>query len=521
MKKNNLKKYALLSVYDKTGIVALAQSIVKSGYHIISTGGTAKVLTDAHIPVIPIQIITGNPESFDGRMKTISFQIEGGILFDRSKKKHCREAKKLHVPDIQMVVCNLYPFRATIQKHGVTLEEAVEQIDVGGPTMIRSAAKNFNSVLVVVDPKDYETIANNLKKGFFTKLYRKALAAKAFRHLSFYDSQIAQYLGEDMFSNELTVPLESVQTLRYGDNPDQKASIFTIPHETSPFRHLQKITGRDLSATNVTDIDAGLKVVGLFDEPTVAVIKHNTPCGIASGTTIHVALERALKADSESAFGGVVVLNTPMTFKAAHMIASFKEAGKGQMDIIAAPAFEEKAIALLSSVRKTTGLYAFGSMTNVNQHGYLIKHIIGGVVIQTANDPCSSFSEWTVVTKKKPTKKQLQQMQYAWKCIARIKSNTIIVVDKDIPMTRGIGCGQTSRVLATKIALERAGSFTKQGILASDSFFPFDDSVNFASKAGIGAIVQQGGSIRDADSIRAADKLGIAMVFTHQRLFWH
>lgn len=517
-----MKKYALLSVFDKTNISDIARKLVKAGYSIISTGGTAKVLTDAKIPVIPIQEITGNPESFDGRMKTISFQIEAGILFDRAKKSHQQEAKKLKISAIDIVICNLYPFEKTVSKPSVTHPEAIESIDVGGPTMIRAAAKNYFHVLVVTDPGDYPAVISEIRKKTVPMSFKLKLAAKAFHHLAFYDGQVAHFLGNDMLPAELPISLRKDLLLRYGDNPDQiPAQVYFFPWTHSPVKNLQRLTGREPSATNITDIDAGIRVVRLFTEPAAVVIKHNTPCGIALGSSPEQALMRALDADPESAFGGVVVLNIPTTEKAARQIAAFKEAGKGQMDVIASPAIEDQALALLKTIRKTTGIYIFGKLPSKKSVELLYKAVDGGFILQPQNDPEQSFPHWEVVTKKAPSKKQLEQMKVSWKFLARTRSNTIIIVDKTLPMTRGIGTGQTSRVLAAKIALERAGVHTIDSILASDSFFPFDDSVRLAAKAGIRAIVQQGGSLRDHDSIVAADKAGLVMIFTHQRLFWH
>ncbi len=522
MKKQNKKiKYALISVYDKSGIIELAKGIVAAGYQIISTGGTYKFLSEGGISAVPIKEITGNPEAFGGRMKTISFQVEGGILYNRSNPGDIREAEHLHVPRIDIVVCNLYPFAKTIEKKGVTLSEAVENIDVGGPTMIRSAAKNFAHVLVITDPEDYRLIIDKLETGGLNRVFRQKMAAKAFGHLAFYDSQINGYLGSEKNSDEITLPLKKRTVLRYGDNPDQKAGIYLIPHQKSWLWDLQRLSGRELSATNVTDIDAGIRAVQIFTEPAAVVVKHNNPCGMALGNSDSVSLVRALEADSESAFGGVVVMNKPMSFKSAEELALFKESGKGQMDIIAVPEIHPEALILLQQVRKTTGVYTFGHIPKADTTGQLIRFIAGGAVVQTVNNPESSFPDWETVTGSKPTKKQVEQMHIAWKFISRIRSNTVAVIDQTLPMTRGIGSGQTSRVLAVKIALERAGKYTKNGILASDSFFPFDDSVKLAVKYGIGAIVQQGGSIRDADSIKAANRAGIPMIFTHQRVFWH
>lgn len=548
------EKYALLSVSDKTGIEQLAGILQKSGYEIITTGGTAKKLTDAKIKITSVEKITGNPESFDGRMKTISFQIESGILFDRKNPKHQKEAKTLGISPIDIVVCNLYPFEQTASKKNVSTSDAIENIDVGGPTMIRAAAKNFKNVVVLTDPADYEWVGEKLSANSLSEYDRQQLAAKAFYHLSFYDSQIAHYFSDVIlsetknlklqkdpsakpqddnliFPEEITLPGRKLLDLRYGENPHQQAAVYLTPNTKTPFSSLQKQWGRDLSLTNLTDINAGLEAVRLFKTPAAVVIKHNNPCGIALGADAKEALQRAIDADPESAFGGVIVLNKPMDLKTAQIIVSFKEETKGNMDIVAVPDIEKNAFELLSKTRKSMGIYTFGEIPDLDRHSgersesrirMDTKWIDGGFVLQTRDDDIDEgFKEWKIVTKKKPSAKQNSQMQTAWKFITRIKSNAVIVVDKELPMTRGIGTGQTSRVRAVKIALQQAGKFAKSALLASDSFFPFDDSVKLAAEHGIKTIVQQGGSINDKQSIEAADKAGICMVFTNRRAFWH
>ncbi|NTU47311.1 bifunctional phosphoribosylaminoimidazolecarboxamide formyltransferase/IMP cyclohydrolase [Candidatus Roizmanbacteria bacterium] len=521
MKKPNVQKYALLSVFDKQGIVPFAKQLQKLGYGIISTGGTAKTLTENGIAVVPIQDITGNPESFDGRMKTISFQIESGILYDRTNPSHVQQAKALAVPTIDVVVCNLYPFEQ-VTSGSVSIEIAVENIDVGGPTMVRSAAKNFKNVLVVVDPKDYISLSEALNENEVPFDLRKKLAGKAFAHLSFYDSQIARFLSPDGFPQEITLPGRKRIDLRYGENPHQKGAVYLEPNTNSPLLHMERLWGRELSLVNITDINAGLESVRLFQEPAAAVIKHNSPCGLAVGSTAKEALERAIDADPESAFGGVIILNTPFDGEAAQVIGTFKDETRGNMDIVAAPSFSSEALELLRKLRKSMGIYSFGPIPQQRSQPYNLKWIDGGFIVQTHDDNLEAeFQNWLVVTEKKPTPLELQQMQVAWKFISRIRSNAIIIVDSELPMTRGIGSGQTSRVRSTKIALEQAGPFCKGAILASDSFFPFDDSVTLAALHGISAIVQQGGSINDKASIEAANKAGISMVFTNSRAFWH
>lgn len=515
------KRYALISVFDKREVVPLARLLKELDYEIISTGGTAKELERNGVDIIPIEQITGNPEAFDGRMKTISFQVESGILFDRSKTSHQKEARKFKIKPIDIVVCNLYPFEKTIQTPGTTFEQAIEMIDVGGPTMIRAAAKNHKHVLVLCDPGDYETVGKELKHHKVTGSLRRRLAAKAFRHLSYYDSQIGSYLETDnYFPTELTIPGKKVEDLRYGENPHQQAAVYLQPNIYSLFSSLQKKAGRGLSLTNITDINAGIEAVRLFREPAAVVIKHNTPCGIALGKNIKEALNRAIEADPESAFGGVIVLNKPLDKQTAQIIATFKDERRSNIDIVAVPDISDSTVELLTGIRKTMGIYAFGRIPPENF--IQVKWINGGFAIQTNDIGIKkSFKKWEVVTKKKPTPKQLEQMKIGWQFISRIRSNAIIIIDKNFPMTRGIGTGQTSRVRSTRIALEQAGEKAKGAVLVSDSFFPFDDSVRMATKQGIGAIVQQGGSVNDKLSIQAADEAGIPMVLTHRRAFWH
>lgn len=516
-------RYALVSVSDKTGLVDLARVLKGQGYRIISTGGTAKTLADGGISVIPIQNITGNPESFDGRMKTISFQVESGILYDRTNPEHVRQAQELGVKRIDVVVCNLYPFEQTIAKPGVSFADAVENIDVGGPTMVRAAAKNFKNVLVVIDPGDYQRVAEALEKGQVTDELRQELAAKAFTHLSFYDSQVARYLNREAFPLEVTLPGRKVFDLRYGENPHQRGALYIEPNTNSPLGQLKRRAGRPLSEVNVTDINAGLESVRLFAEPVAVVIKHNSPCGIALGKTVGEALMRAIEADPESAFGGVVVLNRPFDLKAARVIASFKEERRSNMDIVAAPEISEEALQLLQEIRRSTRVYTFGEIPAVRRSGQNIKWIDGGFILQDHDDNVEGgFKNWVVVTDTAPNAVQLLQMRTAWKFVTKVRSNAVIVVDGTLPMTRGIGSGQTSRFRATKLALEQAGEYARGAILASDSFFPFDDSVTLAAKEhGIGAIIQQGESVNDRASIEAANRAGIPMVFTHRRAFWH
>lgn len=506
-----MKKWALISTYEKEGIANFAKLLIKKGYSIVSTGGTYKELVNYGIEVTPIEELTGNPrDSFDGRMKTISFQIESGIIFDRKNKSHVSQAEKMGIPQIDVVVCNLYPFE---EKPGV------DNIDVGGPTMIRAAAKNYENVLVIVDPEDYGRLG---KVGEVGEQLRKELAAKAFYHLSLYDSLIGSYLSNEKFPKEVTIPLRKIKQLRYGENPHQKGAIYLIPKTTSPLSKLKYLWGRELSGTNVGDIYAGIETVRQFKEAAAAVIKHLSPCGIATGENAEEALDRAVKADPVSAFGGVMVLNKTMDVRAAKVIATFKNEKEGNVDVVAVPEITEGALELLKKVRKSMGIYTFGNIPDERGEKWDIKYFGGVVLLQDFDDNIEkSFKDWKVVTKNKPSKKQLEQMEFGIKCVKAVRSNAVLVVDKDLPMTRGIGSGQTSRIGATKIALEQAGDFAKGGILISDSFFPFDDSVNLAAEYGIATILEQGGSVNDKASIDAADKHGITMVFSGRRAFRH
>lgn len=507
-------KYALLSVYDKSGISDFAKVLIKNGYAVISTGGTYEALKKDGVDVIPIDEITGDPrDCFDGRMKTISFQIESGILFDRLNPNHVNQAINLSIPQIDIVVCNLYPFEK---------QPSIETIDVGGPTMIRAAAKNWHNVLVVIDPSDYEKVAKAIVDGKVDDRLRKGLAAKAFYHLSFVDCQIGNFFSDEKFPQELTIPIRKTNILRYGENPHQMGALYLMPNTNSPLSKLKHLWGRQLSGTNIGDIYSGLETVRQFKKAVACVIKHLSPCGIATGQDAREALDRAVQADPVSAFGGVVVMNKKMDEPSARVIATFKNEKEGNVDIVAVPDITDKALQTLKKVRKSMGVYTFGEIPKNRTERWEIKYFSGALLLQDFDDNVEdSFRNWVVVTKKKPTDKQLEQMKFGFKAVKSIRSNAVVVVDKDIPITRGIGSGQTSRIGATRIALDQAKSFAKGGILVSDSYFPFDDSVKLAEKYGIEAVAQQGGSVNDKASIDAVNKAGISMIFTERRAFRH
>ncbi|OGE44394.1 hypothetical protein A3B45_03920 [Candidatus Daviesbacteria bacterium RIFCSPLOWO2_01_FULL_39_12] len=508
------RRFALLSVFKKEGISDFAKILVKNGYTIISTGGTYDQLKKDGVSVTPIDEITGNPrDSFDSRMKSISFKIESGILFDRKNPKHVSEAKEMGIPQIDVVVCNLYPFE---EKPGI------ENIDVGGPTMIRAAAKNYENVIVVVDPSDYGKVTSALESGKVSVKLRKELAAKAFYRLSLYDAQIGQFLNKEHFPEEITIPLRKTKDLRYGENPHQGGSLYMMPKTSSPLASLNHLWGRELSGTNTGDIFTGIETVRQFKESAACVVKHLSPCGIALGKNAREALNRAIEADPVSAFGGVVIVNETLDLEAAKIIAKFRNERAGNIDVIAVPKIKKNALELLKKVRKSMGVYVFGNIPNRRSESYDLRWFAGAALLQDYDDYSEqSFKDWKVVTKSKPTKKQLELMEFGFKAVKAVRSNAVLVVDKDVPMTRGIGSGQTSRIGATKIALEQAGKYCQGGILMSDSFFPFDDSVKEAAKYNIGAILEQGGSVNDSASIDAANKAGIPMVFAKRRAFRH
>jgi phosphoribosylaminoimidazolecarboxamide formyltransferase/IMP cyclohydrolase len=522
------KHYALLSVYKKDGVVDFARQLQQLGYTIISSGGTGRALKAESVDFIPVEKVTGNPECFSDRMKTISFQIEGGILWDRTNPEHVKEREKNLVPAIDIVANNVYPFAEAIRKPGATLEDAITNIDIGGPTMDVASAKNFKNVLVVADPKDYDRLIQELQKGEVSQEFRQALAAKAFNHIACYYAQVGMYLNREPFPKELAIPLQKDKfALRYGDNPDQQAVSYVnagIVEET-PLDRLNLLSGKELSVTNYTDIDAGLKMIRLFDEPAAVVIKHNNPCGVAVGSSLAEALEHAIEGDSESAFGGVIVLNKPMTFEAAMVVNKFRKEGiderKGGVDVIAAPSYEDGIVALLYTIRKSTGIFSFGELSRFSPNRMLTRIADKRIIFENENKPGNTFESWQFPTKKQPTIQMLRHLLYGCLMTGRVKSNTMLLMHPKYRAAVGIGGGQPSRVLAFDIAIQRAGKRARGSYLISDGFIPFPDSIQLAKENGIPVIAQPGGSISDKDVIAAADEAGITMVFTGQRLFWH
>ncbi|BDG48972.1 bifunctional phosphoribosylaminoimidazolecarboxamide formyltransferase/IMP cyclohydrolase [Parageobacillus sp. KH3-4] len=509
-------KRALLSVSNKEGIVSLAKQLVELGVEIISTGGTKKALEEAGVPVIGISDVTGFPEILDGRVKTLHPIIHGGLLAIRDNERHQNELREHHITPIDLVVVNLYPFQQTIAKSDVTFAEAIENIDIGGPTMLRAAAKNHQYVTVVVDPADYDTVVQELKEhGDVSAETKLKLAAKVFRHTAAYDAMIAEYLtnktGEE-YPESLTITFEKKQSLRYGENPHQTAAFYKKPLGSSfSIAKAIQLHGKELSYNNINDANAALQIVKEFAEPAAVAVKHMNPCGVGTGATIYEAFTKAYEADPTSIFGGIIALNREVDKETAEKMHQIF------LEIVIAPSFSKEALDILTQKKNIRLLTVDFAAPNTKEK--LLVSVQGGLLVQEADTRTLDEAEMKVVTKREPTEQEWEALRFAWKVVKHVKSNAIVLA-KD-GMTIGVGAGQMNRVGAAKIAIEQAGEKAKGAVLASDAFFPMDDTVEEAAKAGITAIIQPGGSIRDADSIKKADEYGIAMVFTGIRHFKH
>ena len=522
---------AILAPYDKSGLADFARGLTGLGIDLYSTGGTKRALEEDAIPVRSVEELTGFPEILDGRVKTLHPGVHGGLLARRDLPGHLAELEQHNLGLIDLVVNNLYPFVETVAKPQVTLEEALENIDIGGPTLLRAAAKNFQSVWVVCDPGDYAEVLGALQRSHTGAApdgdlaLRRRLAARAFQHVAFYDTMIASYLREpeDLFPQELTLAFRQRQTLRYGENPHQQAAFYQEPLVRYSSLVLgERVMGQQPSLCNLYDLSAALETVRDFlDRPAAVVVKHATPSGFSFGATLAKALEGAIHADATSAFGGIIGLSRAMDVETANVVAAFKEQESSNIDAIVAPGVEEPAVEVLRKTRRRMILYTVPALDALPVTSTSLKHVPGGLLFQEANRRPIDITSWQVATKAVPTDEQLLAMKDAWTLLRRIRSNTILVWDAKQGVTLGIGSGQTSRVGAAKLALEQAGQRARGAILASDSFFPFPDSVELAALYGIGAIVQQGGSINDKASIEAADAAGVPMVLTGERAFWH
>lgn len=508
-------KRALLSVSDKTGLVAFAKRLHAAGVEIVSTGGTMKALRAEGIPVQYVSDVTGFPEIMDGRVKTLNPLIHGGILAIRDNEAHLRQMKEQKIEAIDLVVVNLYPFRQTIAKPGVELAEAVENIDIGGPAMIRAAAKNFKYVAVVVNPARYEEIAAAVEAGGVSDALRMALAQEAFCHTAEYDACIQAYLarqcGEGAFPQKAQVLLEKVQDLRYGENPHQGAAFYRELGASGGIANAKQLHGKELSFNNIVDIEAAYQIVAEFDDPAAAIIKHTNPCGTGIGATLAEAYRKAHEADPVSAFGGIVALNRPVDEATAGQIAEIF------IEVVIAPAFDEAALAVLTAKKNIRLLAA--PLLDLAAGRMDMKKVSGGMLLQNADTMDTARAAMQVVTKRQPTEDEWRQLLFAWKVVKHVKSNAIVVAAGD--RTLGVGAGQMNRVGSAAIALEQAGEKAKGAVLSSDAFFPFRDSIDTCAKHGITAVIQPGGSVRDQESIDAANEHGIAMVFTGMRHFKH
>ncbi|MCH7605667.1 MAG: bifunctional phosphoribosylaminoimidazolecarboxamide formyltransferase/IMP cyclohydrolase [Chloroflexi bacterium] len=508
---------ALLSVYDKTGIVEFARSLSAAGFELISTGGTHRTLSEeGGLPVRQVSEVTGSPEILEGRVKTLHPVIHAGLLARRDSEDHLAELAEHGIDPIDMVVVNLYPFVATVSKPGVTLDDALENIDIGGPTMIRAAAKNFPSVAVVVEPSDYSWVAEKLAGAGLNMGERRALAAKAFRHVSTYDSAVTGYLTDshgdgDGLPDQLAMALTKVSGLRYGENPHQQGALY-IPAEsaTGGVAQAKQLHGRELSYNNLMDADAAWRTVCDFPEPTVAVVKHANPCGLASHEDQAMAYQRAYEGDTVSAFGGIVGYNRTVTAAAAEAMAPIF------YEVVVAPGYEPEALDILKKKRNLRILAVEQSRGGL---GYDLRPITGGVLVQTPDILEEDPATWEIATERPPTGTELTDLAFAWKAVKQIKSNAIVFV-KDRTLV-GMGAGQPNRVVSVHLSGRAAGEKSKGSVLASDAFFPFADNVELAAEAGVTAIVQPGGSIRDDEVIEAANKNKLAMVFTGVRHFRH
>ncbi|ASB87452.1 bifunctional phosphoribosylaminoimidazolecarboxamide formyltransferase/IMP cyclohydrolase [Bacillus sonorensis] len=509
-------KRALISVSDKTNIVPFVKELTELGVEVISTGGTKRLLQENGVDVIGISEVTGFPEIMDGRLKTLHPNIHGGLLAVRDNEKHMAQLSEQGIQPIDLVVVNLYPFKETISKEGVTYEEAIENIDIGGPGMLRAAAKNHQDVAVIVDPQDYNPVLTDIKEAGAVSLEKKReLAAKVFRHTAAYDALIADYLTNvtgEKEPEQFTVTFEKKQSLRYGENPHQEAVFYqsAIPVSGS-IASANQLHGKELSYNNIKDADAAVQIVREFTEPAAVAVKHMNPCGVGTGKTIAEAFNKAYAADQTSIFGGIIALNREVDQATAEVLHQIF------LEIIIAPSFSTEALEILTS-KKNLRLLTLDVNQPVKNEKQLTS-VQGGLLIQDLDMHGFDDADITIPTKREPTEQEWADLKLAWKVVKHVKSNAIVLAKDD--MTIGVGAGQMNRVGSAKIAIEQAGEKAKGSALGSDAFFPMPDTVEEAAKAGVTAIIQPGGSVRDEDSIKKADEYGIAMVFTGIRHFKH
>ncbi|MDT8862467.1 bifunctional phosphoribosylaminoimidazolecarboxamide formyltransferase/IMP cyclohydrolase [Alkalihalobacillus sp. MEB130] len=510
------KRRALVSVSNKEGIVEFVQQLTQQGFEVVSTGGTKKALQEAGVPVIGISEVTGFPEILDGRVKTLHPNIHSGLLAMREREEHRQQLAEHNISTIDLVVVNLYPFKETIAKPDCTFEDAIENIDIGGPSMLRAAAKNHNHVTVVVDPKDYQIVLDELSnEQDVTVETKRRLAAKVFRHTAAYDALIAEYLTEAVGEAEpetFTVTYERKQGLRYGENPHQKATFYKKPlADESSIASAVQLHGKELSYNNIHDADAALAIVKEFSEPAVVAVKHMNPCGVGTGESIEQAYGRAYEADPVSIFGGIVAANREIDEATAVKMKDIF------LEIIIAPSFTQEALTVLTAKKNLRLLTV--PMTKQEQPEAMLTSIHGGLLVQDEDHFGLDDATLTIPTDRKPTDAEWEALKLAWKVVKHVKSNAIVLTNGQ--MTVGVGAGQMNRVGAADIAINQASERIEGAVMGSDAFFPMGDTVELAGKAGVTAIIQPGGSIRDEESIEMANKYGIAMVMTGVRHFKH
>ncbi len=522
---------ALLSVSDKTGLVEFARELVtKYGVELIATGGTRKTLADAGLPVKDIAELTGFPEILDGRVKTLHPAIYAGLLAKRSKPEHMATLAEHHLPEIDLVVCNLYPFEQTVAKPGVTEAEAIENIDIGGPCMVRAAAKNFDAVTIIVDPSNYKVVLTFMEtsNGEVPRNIRKHLALQAFVRIRQYDEAITNFFIHSIPDSEppvsrmyLEPDFERIQKLRYGENPHQSAAFYVEPGITRPcIATAEQLHGKELSYNNILDLDSALNIVREFTQPAAVVVKHNNPCGAAIASTLAGAFALAWEGDPQSAFGGILAFNQAIDVETASALLS----GERFVECVIAPDYDPAALAALKGWKKNVRLLRTGPLEGPPQ-GLDYRRVDGGLLVQTRDVGADDFTKWEAKTKRTPTADELAALHFAWLVCKHVKSNAIVLASRAPSgagyAVIGVGAGQMSRVDSVQIAIRKAGDRVKGSVLASDAFFPFRDNVDTAAAMGITAIAQPGGSVNDKDSIAACDEHGIAMVFTGIRHFRH
>lgn len=518
------KKYALLSVSDKKGLDKFAKGLRELGFEIISSGGTAKFLQKAGIKVTEVSKLTKYPHMLDGRVKTLHPVIHGAILADQTNPAHLKELKKFGINPFQIVVCNLYPFEKVISKPKFTHAEAIENIDIGGPCMVRATAKNHKSVAIIVDPGDYERILEELREeGTINPELREKLALKAFKHTKYYDSIIVRYLaskyeGEQEFPSHTEIFLEKIQDLRYGENPHQKAAFYREVEIGegalgSQVTRGKQLHGKALSFNNIVDMDAAWSCANYFADTTVAIIKHTNPCGVSKGKTILEAYKKALACDPVSAFGGIVAANRRIDEETATEIKTLF------VEVVIAPSYTPKALSILKE-KKNIRIIEMGEKAMGKPFSGLdYKRVSGGLLVQDPDIAQLAVNDIKVVTNKQPNMAEMEDLFFAWGVAKHVKSNTIVLVKNGTAI--GVGAGQMSRIEAAGLAVQRSRTAVKGAVLASDAFFPFNDVVKLAAEHGVKAIIQPGGSKRDQESIDAANEAGMSMVFTGRRHFKH